>query len=102
MRAKLYSLFMAPLAANFAKKAPGRTPLTCQSLLTNLEFSVGSTNFPTPYPIPLRNRSRGTVPIFAAEEVLVVGNRLSPRKWDCPLRPVRGQVHVFGFRLSRQ
>jgi len=31
-----------------------------------------------------------------------VGNRLSPRKWDCPLRPVRGQVHVFGFRLLHE
>ena len=38
------------------------------------------------------NRSRGTVPIFAAEEVLVEANRLSPRKWDCPLRPVRAQA----------
>jgi len=48
------------------------------------------------------NRSRGTVPIFAAEEVLVAGKHLSPQKWDCPLRPVRGQVHVFGFRSSHE
>ena len=53
-------------------------------------------------PISCGNRSRGTVPIFAAEGVLVVGNRLSPRKWDCPLRPVRGQVHLFGFRLFHE
>jgi len=26
-------------------------------------------------------------------------NRRSPRKWDCPLRPLKGQVHVFGFRF---
>ena len=48
------------------------------------------------------NRSRGTVPTFAAERGFLVDNALSPRKWDCPLRPVRGQVHVFGHRVLRK
>ena len=40
----------------------------------------------------------GAVPIFAAEKASSPGQHLSPRKWDCPLRP--GYETLFRRRPS--
>ena len=50
-----------------------------------------------------RNRSQGDCPDFRGEvDVALPESRQSPRKWDCPPRARRGQVHVFGRRFSTE
>jgi hypothetical protein len=95
---------MTPVEANPVRGYDGRL----QCVIVTPETTVLDTAA-TFVALPLfdgGNRSRGTVPIFAAQAGFAWQRPFSPRKWDCPLQPSaaagRGQVHVFGLHAAWQ